>query len=313
MSAVGKFIKNIDRQYRDFKTLASGNTPSVVIQGEGATLSGRQLQAILAEYEIGDIPGIEQWFEAMTEDFLAPQGLPLPFAEALQRVTGMPPTLALEWLETEIAAVSELTTEEEVMAFFRKNPKVYSACFVLGIAFGLYSDNPALVSASGLQYFIKLKREGRLQQGIWINTDRFIRASFALIDRICTITFIAEAACKMAGISFARLSEDLAETIGLGKKLAALSTISASAVNVADVIGGVANIGFSMLVGKAVGKMVEWLNDDLKQQLESIASQVEVKLRLRELLKEEAPPETIVPLIELMKEEGTYRLILSKN
>ena len=94
------------------------------------------------------------------------------------------------------------------MAFFRKNPTVYSACFVLGIAFGLYSDNPALVSASGLQYFIKLKREGRLQQGIWINTDRFIRASFALIDRICTITFIAEAACKMAGISFARLSED---------------------------------------------------------------------------------------------------------
>ena len=70
----------------------------------------------------------------MTKDFLAPQSLPLPFAKALHKVTGMPPSLAMEWLSDNVADLAELGSEDEIIAYFRKNPKIYSACLVLGVA-----------------------------------------------------------------------------------------------------------------------------------------------------------------------------------
>lgn len=313
MSSVGSFINNIETIYPDYEVLKTSGETFSIPQLIGVSNSGHQLQAVLEGYEIDDVAGINRWFEEMTKDFLSPQGLPLPFAEALQRVTGMPPSLAIEWLSTNITDAAGLGTEAAIMAFFRKNPKIYSACLILGIAFGFYSDNPLMISANGLQYFAKLRQEGRLQQSLWSNADRFIRASFTLIDRVCTITFIAEAGFKMAGVSLTQLSGDLTESVGLGKELAAAAHLSTEAVNVIDLVDGVANLGLSMLVGKAVGKMVEWFNDDLKQELEDVSSQIEVKLRLRELLKNEAPPETIIPLIEFMKEQGSYHSILDRD
>lgn len=309
MSAVGSFIKNMEIKYRDYQVLeAEAEAP---IKGfSGITKSGNQLHAALEVYGINDVSGINLWFEEMTKDFLAPQGLPLPFAEALQKVTGMPPSLAMEWLSENVPDLAELGSEEEVISYFRKNPRIYSACLVLGVAFGLYSDKPILVSANGLQYFNKLKKEGRLAQGIWTNADRFIRASFSVVDRICTITFIAEAGFKMAGFSLSELTGNLAESFNLGQKLAAVTNLPVDAVDIVGFVDGIANLGLSMLVGKAVGRVVAWLNDDLRQELAEISTQVDAKLRLRELLKEEAPPETIIPLIELMKEQGDYRPIL---
>lgn len=313
MSSIGTFITRMDTKYRDFGVAETDIGQSPITGFKGLSNSGEQLEALLEEYEIDDISGINNWFAEMTKDFLSPHGLPLPFAEALQQVTGMPPSLAIEWLSANVTDLAELGTEAAVMSFFKKNPKIYSACLVLGIAFGLYSDNPLLVSVNGLQYFAKLRKEGRLEQGIWTSADRFIRASFSLIDRICTATFIAEAGFKMAGLSLSNLTGDFADSIGLGQKLAAATHLSTEAIDIVDLVDGVANLGLSMLVGKAVGKMVEWFNDDLRQELEDISNQVDAKLRLRELLKDEAPPETIVPLIELMKEHGSYRSILNET
>ncbi len=313
MSSVGSFINNIGTEYREYGTLKTSSGSLAITRFNGVSNSGHQLQAVIEEYGIDDVTGINHWFEEMAKDFLSPQGIPLPFAEALQQVTGMPPSLAIEWLSANITDAAELGTEAAIMAFFRNNSKIYSACLVLGIAYGFFGDNPLLISANGLQYFAKLRQEGRLEQGIWVNADRFIRASFALIDRVCTITFIAEAGFKMAGVSLAQLSGDLAESVDLGKKLVAATHLSSEVFNVADLVDGVANLGLSMLVGKAVGKMVEWFNDDLKQELEEVSSQIEVKLRLRELLKKEAPPEMIISLIEVMKEQGSYRSILNRD
>lgn len=313
MSSVGSFINSIETKYRDFGVLETNGESFPVTQLKGISNFGPQIQAVLEEYKIDDVTGINHWFEEMTKDFLSPQGLPLPFAEALQKVTGMPPGLAIEWLSANITDAAELSAEAAVVAFFRKNPKIYSACLVLGIAFGFHSDNSLLISANGLQYFAKLRAEGRLQNSLWTNADRFLRTSFVLVDRVCTITFIAEAGFKMAGISLSQLSGDMAESIGLGGKLAAAAHLPVETLNVVDLVDGVANLGLSMLVGKAVGKMVEWLNENPKQELEEVSSQIEAKLRLRELLKQEAPPETLIPLIEIMKEQGSYRSILDQR
>lgn len=312
MSAVGIFIKRMGTKYQDYKPLEAGTELSIS-DFSGFTNSGNQLQTLLEAYEIDDVSGVNHWFEEMTKDFLAPQSLPLPFAKALQKVTGMPPSLAMEWLSENVVDLAELGSEDELIAYFRKNPKIYSACLVLGVAFGLSSDKPILVSANGLQYFNKLKKEGRLEQGIWLNTDRFIRASFSVIDRVCTITFIAEVGFKMAGLSLSELTGDLAESFDLPQKLAAATGFSVDAIDIVGLVDGIANLGLSMLVGKTVGTMVEWLNDDLQQELTELSTQIDAKLRLRELLKEEAPPETIIPLIELMKEQGDYCSILDKR
>ncbi|NLW47218.1 MAG: hypothetical protein GXY86_07775 [Firmicutes bacterium] len=312
MSAVGIFIKRMGTKYQDYKPLEAGTELSIS-DFSGFTNSGNQLQTLLEAYEIDDVSGVNHWFEEMTKDFLAPQSLPLPFAKALQKVTGMPPSLAMEWLSENVVDLAELGSEDEVIAYFQKNPKIYSACLVLGVAFGLSSDKPILVSANGLQYFNKLKKEGRLEQGIWLNTDRFIRASFSVIDRVCTITFIAEVGFKMAGFSLSELTGDLAESFDLPQKLAAATGFSVDAIDIVGLVDGIANLGLSMLVGKTVGTMVEWLNDDLQQELTELSTQIDAKLRLRELLKEEAPPETIIPLIELMKEQGDYCSILDKR
>lgn len=313
MSSIRSFINSINTKYHDFEAVETNAAQSPITGFKGISNSGEQLKAVLEGYEIDDISGINNWFEEMTKDFLSPQGLPLPFAEALQQVTGMPPSLAMEWLSANVTDLAQLGSEAAVMSFFKKNPKVYSACFVLGVSFGLYCDNPLLVSANGMQYFTKLRKEGRLEQGIWTNADRFIRVSFSLIDRICTATFIAEAGFKMAGFSLSNLTGDFVDSIGLGQKLAAATHLSTEVINIADLVDGVANLGLSMLVGKAVGKMVGWFNDDLQQELEEISNQVDAKLRLRELLKDEAPPETIAPLIELMKEQGSYHSILNRT
>lgn len=312
MSAVGSFIKNMEIKYRDYQVLKA-EAGSPLTRFSRITNSGNQLYATLEVYGINDVSGINLWFEEMTKDFLAPQGLPLPFAEALQKVTGMPPSLAMEWLSENVADLAELGSEEEVISYFRKNPKIYSACLVLGVAFGLYSDKPILVSANGLQYFNKLKKEGRLAQGIWTNADRFIRASFSVVDRICTITFIAEAGFKMAGFSLSELTGNLAESLNLGQKLTAITNLPVDAVDIVGLVDGIANLGLSMLVAKAVGRVAAWLNDDLRQELAELSTQVDAKLRLRELLKADAPPETIIPLIELMKEQGDYRPILDNH
>lgn len=312
MSAIGTFIKKIGTNYRDFKPLEA-DSESTFVGFSGFANSDNQLQTMLKMYGIDDVSGVNHWFEEMTKDFLAPQSLPLPFAKALQKVTGMPPSLAMEWLSDNVVDLAELDSEDEVVAYFRKNPKIYSACLVLGVAYGLSSDKPILVSANGLQYFNKLKKEGRLGQEIWQNTDRFIRASFSVIDRVCTITLIADVGFKMAGLSFSELTGDIAESFDLAQKVAAATGFSVDAIDIAGLVDGIAGIGLSMLVGKTVGKMVKWLNDDLKQELTEISTQVDAKLRLRELLKEKAPPETIIPLIEIMKDQGTYCSILDKR
>ena len=193
------------------------------------------------------------------------------------------------------------------MAFFRQNPKAYSICLGLGIAFGLYNNNPMLVAMNGLLYFSKLRKEGRLKDGLWNNADRYIRTSFAMVDRVCTYTFITNEALMLAGGSLANLTGQFVDALGWGGKLVGAAKLTAAAVCATDVVEGVANFGMSLLIGKAVGKLVEKVNENVKEELAKVEPMVESRRQLIELIRKQAPPETIAPLIELMSENGVYK------
>jgi hypothetical protein len=272
---------------------------------------GHDLQSLLATYQIEEVPGIDDWFEHMARDFASPEGIPLPFADIIHQMTGLSAQQAIEWLTANLTDAVEMGAEAAIMAFFRQNPKAYSISLGLGVAFGLYNDNPMLVAMNGLLYFSKLRKEGRLKDGLWNNADRFIRTSFAMVDKVSTYTFITNTALMLTGGSLSNLTGQFVDALGWGGKIAKTAKLSAAAVCATDVVEGVANFGMSLLIGKAVGKLVEMANENVKKELAKLEPIIESRRQLIELIGKQAPPETIAPLIELMSENGVYKPFLS--
>lgn len=269
---------------------------------------GRNLKGLYRLYRLQEVPGIDAWFQEMDREYFSPEGLPLPLAEAIREITGEPPHKALDWLSANLTDEIAGGTEEALTAFFRNNPKAYSICLVLGIAFGLYSNQASLVSLNGMEYFYKLRKEGRLNKGLWNKTDRFIRNSF-IISAAPDTNFISEKALELLDANSPQKSGKLHKGMGakIGKAAARAALEAASAI---DVVGGVSHLGLSLLLGQAVGRLATWFNDDARRELAQAGSLLESKRQLSELLSKQVPPETLTPVIELMMEGGGYRGIL---
>lgn len=314
MTALRSFSDLIMNDYHELDLIASfepikntlGNTASDQIR------YGKNLQDLLELYQIEGVPGINDWFSHMAQTFVT-EGIPLPYAETIQQVTGMPAEQAVEWLSININDLIEIGSEAAIMAFFRKNPKAYSICLVLGIAFGLYSNNTMLVAMNGLQYFSKLRNEQRLQNGLWNGADRFIRTSFSVTGKVCISTFVADKIFDLMGISLTDLAEQVGSVFGIGKKVGSAANLAVEAASTVDIIEGISNFGLSFLVGQAVGKLMSWLNDEVKLELAKVGSLFESKEQLIELIKKDVPPETLVPIIEIMIEHGVYNAILTTD
>jgi hypothetical protein len=270
---------------------------------------GRNLAELCAAYRLAEVPGIEQWFQEMDREFFSPEGLPLPLAEAVRDVTGEPARQSLDWLSANLTDEVVNGTEEGIMTFFRNHPKAYSICLVLGIAFGLHSNNASLVALNGMEYYCKLRKEGRLNKGVWNNTDRFIRTSFIVSGTLDTANFISDKAMELLDAQLPQKTKNVLGGLGakIGKAAARAALEAASAI---DVVGGVSNLGLSLLLGQAVGRLVTWINDDARRELAHAGSLLESKQQLLELLSQYVPPETLTPIIELMIEGGGYKGVL---
>jgi hypothetical protein len=313
MSALNDYACNIKEEYQHLDFLnsqMSGAVDSIEVNGHSIEF-GHNLQSLLAAYQIEGVAGVNDWFEHMAKDFASPEGIPLPFADIIHQMTGLSAGQAVEWLTANLTDAVETGAEAAIMTFFRQNPKAYSICLGLGIAFGLYNSNPMLVAMNGLLYFSKLRKEGRLKDGLWNNADRYIRTSFAMVDRVCTYTFITNTALTLAGGSLSSLTGQVVDALGWGGKLVGTAKLTAAAVCATDVVEGVANFGMSLLIGKAVGKLVEKVNENVKEELAIVEPKVESRRQLIELIRNQAPPETLAPLIELMSENGVYKPFLS--
>jgi hypothetical protein len=306
--ALNSFMADISDQYHD---LDPERVVNLVEVHSHHLEFGNNLQGMLEAYQIDGVPGIKDWFNHVAQNLSTPEGIPLPFAEALQQATGLTAQQAIQWLTANLIDVAEIGAEAAIIAFFRKNPKAYSICLVLGIAFGFYNDNPLLVAMNGLLYFNKLRREGRLQKGLWNSAERFLKTSFNVVDKVCTTTFVANTAFSLTGASLPGLAEHLATAFGLGSKAVKTAHFALDAASAADLVEGAANFGLSLVVGKAVGKIVEKGNQGVKDEISTLEPQVQSRRRLIELIKKQVPPETLAPVIELMEEDGVYQPLLS--
>ena len=277
MTALLTFVTDIDQAYQGFSKVLGIDQSLHLISVEADHIEyGSDFEGLMETYQINGIPGIANWFSQISQDLLTPEGVPLPFAEAIQHITGMSASQAIDWLTINISDVVAMGTEAAIMTFFRKNPKAYSICLVLGIAFGLYSNNAPLVAMNGLQYFCKLRKEGRLKQGLWNGFDRFLTVSFAVGGKVCTTTFIADKALELMGVNLSEMAEHLLTALGMGAKLGSAAVAAAAAV---DIMESISNFGLSLLVGQAIGKLVNWFNDDVQKELSRVEALFRPKSR----------------------------------
>lgn len=312
MTALTTFAASLAEEFEELGEVAAGaTTGSKLVSKAGHPIQlGRNLKDFYMAYQLGEIPGIDPWFQAMDREFFSPEGLPLPLAEAIREITGEPARKALDWLSDNLTDEIAGGTEEVMTAFFQNNPKAYSICLVLGIAFGLYSNQASLVALNGMEYYYKLRKEGRLNKGLWNNTDRFIRTSFIISATSDSNNFISQKALELLEANLPKKTGKLLGSFGakIGKAAARAALEAASAI---DVVGGVSNLGLSLLLGQAVGRLVTWFNDDARRELAQAGSLLESKQQLSELLSQQVPPETLTPVIELMMEGGGYKGMLN--
>lgn len=308
MSALTTFAANLAEEYEGLGEVPAlaATGPKLITQANHHIQFGRNLNQIYINYHFEEITGIDAWFQQMDREFFSPEGLPLPLAEAIREITGEPACKALDWLSENLTDEIAGGTEEAKAVFFRNNPKAYSICLVLGIAFGLYSNQASQVALNGMEYYYKLRKEGRLNKGLWNNTDRFVRTSFIVSAATDAANFIIERALELLDANPPKKAGKLLGGLGakIGKAAARAALEAASAV---DVIGGVSNLGLSLLLGHTVGHLATWFNDDARRELASAVSLLESKQQLFELLSQQVPPETLTPVIELMMEGGGYR------
>lgn len=314
MTALTSYTASLSEEFGELGEVLTGvpGAPKLVSAVNHHVQYGRNLPELYSSYQLEKIPGVGQWFLEMDREFFSPEGLPLPFTEAIREVTGEPARQVLEWLSDNLTDEIAAGSEESIMTFFRDNPKAYSICLVLGIAFGLESNKASLVALNGMEYYCKLRKEGRLNKGLWSNTDRFIRTSFLVSGTTDTTNFISVKALELLDAKLPIKTGNLLGDIGakIGKAAARAALEAASAI---DVVGGVSNLGLSLLMGQAVGRLVTWFNDDARRELAQVGSLLESRQQLLELLSREVPPETLTPVIELMMEGGGYKGVLDKS
>jgi hypothetical protein len=314
MTALQSFATSLDQEFQELGealTLVPPG-PKLVSAARHHIQYGRNMAELYATYRLEEIPGLDEWFQKMAQEYFSSEGLPLPLAEAIREVTGTPAHQALEWLSANVTDQIAVSTEETIMNFFRNNPKAYSTCLVLGVAFGLHSNKASLVAMNGMEYFCKLRREGRLNKGLWNNSDRFIRTWFVISGGMEAASFISDKALELIAMELPKKAGNLLGEFGakIGKAAARAALEAASAI---DVVGGVSNLGLSLLLGQAVGRLVHWFNDDARRELAQVGSLIESKQQLLELLSQQVPPETLTPVVELMMEGGVYKRVLGES
>lgn len=313
MSAIKEFIINFTKEYQRWEDCGNGAGPMTYSGsdiGEQVKI-GKDLSGLIPACRLDRIEGIDEWFGHMAKDYTATAGIPLPFAEAIQNITGIQTDEAIEWLTANGADLIENGTEEAILSFIKDNPKAYQYALVLGTVWGFIDDNPLLIAMNAFFYLRKLKKEGRLQRGLWGKVDRFARTSFNVIANVCSYTFLADLGLSVFGINLADMIGHGINFFGLGADLAATADYTFEiASSATDLVNGVTTLGMGFLASKIVKKGFERLNSDIKHELEKILPLASYKKQFNLLIDKNAPPESLMPVIEMMEQNGIYQPIL---
>ena len=314
MTALQSFLLHIEEEYSHLYNMDSAYTLKEYEENGNSSMKRNDLAIVIKEYSLDDIPGISDWFKYISKDLNSSDGVPRPIDDTMRKVTGMSVDEAVKWLALNASDVGQIGSASTVLLFFRKNTKAYQICLVLGAAFGFYNKNPLLIATNALFYFNKLKQENRLRKGFWSATDRFLRTSYAMMDRVCAFVFITNTVLNFTGMSSPEIIRRTLINFSILKQIFKTSQnivdAGKAAAGFIDVLG---TFGLGFLLNKSLKKGFQLLNSGVREELEKIAPLADLKKRIYELIKNEAPPESLMPVVELLYDGGCYQPILMEE
>lgn len=313
MSAIKEFIINFTKEYQSWGDCGAVADPKTYRGSDirGQVKIGKDLSGLIPACRLDGIEGIDEWLVYMAKDYTSTAGVPLPFAEAIQSITGIQTEEAIEWLTANGADLIENGTEEAILNFIKDNPKAYQYALVLGTVWGFIDDNPLLIALNAFYYLRKLKKESRLQRGLWGKVDHFAKTSFNVVSNVCSYTFLADLGLSFWGLNLADLVGQGIDLLGLGAKLSETTQFATEIASAAaDLVDGVATVGIGFLASKLVKKGFERLNSNVRHELEEILHLASYKKQFKTLIDKNAPPESLMPVIEMMEQNGIYQPIL---
>ncbi|MFT4416050.1 hypothetical protein ACLM5H_19495 [Fredinandcohnia humi] len=251
---------------------------------------GHDLQGAIEAYHLEGFEGIGLWFDHMLKDFTSPQGIPLPFAEAIIETTGMKMDDAIDWLTINAADVLEVGGQAALMQFFKKNKNAYKSAIICGTALGFIDDNPLLIAYNAIMYLNMYKKSGK-QLPILDQSLSFLRKGMAITSKICVGAAVIDIGFAVIGINLTEIIE------GSGALFDGLDFLVEGATIAADIIDGAATLGLGILLTEGVKYVSNSLNSEIKEKYEKNAPKAHSLSSIAHLLKIGAPiGMVIVPL-----------------
>lgn len=259
---------------------------------------GHDLQGLINAFHLDGVSGIYEWFDHIMKDLTTEHGIPLPFANAIRIITGMEMDEAIEWLCINAADFLETGTWAAFVSFLKKNPTAYKAALVLGALAGVADHNPLLIAYNG----IMLARELKIAKDLLKDTP--VQAAFEKITTIASKTAMFTAAVDvgfgLAGVDLAALIADIFDSID------AFDVISGGGEVAADIIDGLATMGISLIISRAIRFAFKKINEGKEELLKEKISLLELINTLKASAAYLSPAVLSRYLQELM-EKGLYK------
>ncbi len=259
---------------------------------------GHDLDGFLRAYDLQGFDGARAWADHMLKDFTTPAGIPLPFSEALVRLTPLDMDDAVDWLSVNFADVVELGAEavtvELIARRFKGNRAAYQAALVAGMALGFVDDNPLLIAYSGARWLINAR-------------DYLARTNPALVRRASAA--MSKASSRFETASYVALGAEIAaHALHVPDALAAMGDAhgiggaAAFGEGLLDIVEGIGTIGLAFGARRLIGALFRAARGVKQREAARLARLVLPKVRLVELLRSGAPPAALVgPLTEMAK------------
>lgn len=237
-----ELVTGMTENYHDLGHNASTvDTMMDSVSGMGHRIKeGHDFQGFIESYNLEGIEGIGLWFDHMLKDFTSPAGIPLPFAEAIQTVTGMPMDTAIDWLTINASDALAVAGQEVALKFFKNNPKAVKGIYILGTGLGIVDDNPLIIILNTC----RLLKSDKLSFLKSTSTINFLRKTSQITGRVCVGT---AAVTVSAGIMGVNLPEEIE---GMGE----IFDFVDGATIAADIVDGLSTLGLGIAASYGVKK-----------------------------------------------------------
>lgn len=270
------------------------------VSGSGHRIKeGHDIQGLIEAFHLEGVEGIGLWFDHMWKDFTSPDGIPLPFAEAIYEVTGMEMDEAIDWLTINASDILELGVQQGVLSIFKNNKKAYHTSLLIGSIIGFLDDNPAIIVMNTVHYFNLAKKNEKLLP-LLNPAIRGLNKTTSIISTVCIGTFTVNTGLALIGIN-------LSDTIeGAGEISDGVDAAIETATVLSDVIDGASTLGLGILASKGVKQIAKSTNEKHLRKFEENQKNLSLYQSLSKQLTTGHPVSGTTTLLQYMQEKNLY-------